>query len=71
MEARLTLNLQVGSWDDEDNPILFSLEPVAVRAVYDRYCIAFGERQFVSTSPGEVIQTFCTDYEKVSKKGLT
>jgi hypothetical protein len=51
MEARLTLsNLQIRSRNDEDNPVLLSLVPVAVRAVYDRYLFAFGKRQLVGAT---------------------
>lgn len=68
MEVRLTLNLQIGSRHDEDNPIFFSLIPVAVRTIYDRYFIAFGERQLVGTSTRIIVQSFCFCYEKVSKE---
>ena len=64
MEVRLTLNnLQVRSRNDEDNPVFLSLVPVAVRAVYDRYHVAFGKRQLVGATSRIVVQTFRFDCE--------
>ena len=56
MEARLTLsNLQIRSRNDEDNPVLLSFVPVAVRAVYDGYLVAFGKRQLVGATTWIII----------------
>ena len=64
MEARLTLsNLQICSRNDEDNPVLLSLVPVAVRAVYDRYLVTFGKWQLVGAASRIIVETFRLDCE--------